>query len=481
MIAVILSSQFIEINLQVEFGKILPIELPLFNKTLFDHQLKSLEGISTEVFITLPKGYSPHLVEFENVIFVDYDLSLLDLLRDVSKRFKQEESLYIYYGDTLILNSGDLLPDINYAFIQRPKFQYEWASTALNGYVYAGGFILKNELLYRCINGASDFMAFLENLNNSALVENYTDFSWFDFGHPFTYYDSRKQFLESRSFNRLVYKNGYLKKSSSDILKVWSEYNWLKNAKKVLSNNVPQVKGFNIKAFEACYEVEYINKAVLSDVFVFGKQPPELIIEILKSIKVQLDILVEKSSSFINSDYSIPNKFINLKLKERESDIIQLFLNDDQALIKIKNYIIENLDYFENKSYTVVAMHGDLCFSNIIYDFSLFSPIFIDPRGYLSREEGFSFSGPKVYDILKLAHSYVGGYDFVITGYYNNNFFEIRNLNERLTQFIQIFEIERAELIMGMKNLFLSMLPLHKESKERISGFLFILNKLDQL
>jgi hypothetical protein len=41
-------------------------------------------------------------------------------------------------------------------------------------------------------------------------------------------------------------KNGFLKKSSSDILKVWSEYNWLLNAKRVLSNNVPHVKCFNI-------------------------------------------------------------------------------------------------------------------------------------------------------------------------------------------------------------------------------------------
>lgn len=480
MIAIILSSQFIEINLQVEFGKILPIELPLFNKTLFDHQLKSLKGITSEVYTTLPKGYSPRLVDNKNIIFVEDNLNLIDLLRAVSKQFNPEETLFIYYGDTLIMNIGELLPKKNYAFIQRPRFQYDWALTTLNEYVYAGGFILNNELLQSCINGVNDFKVFLRNINNSNLVENFKDFSWFDFGHPFTFYDSRKQFLETRAFNRLEYCNGFLKKSSNDILKVWCEYSWLLHAKSVLSKSVPQVKGFNIRSNEASYEIEYINKSVLSDVFVFGNQPPELILEILKSIKKELDLMVE--SSKLNSyNNSHSRNFISQKLQERRPEIYHLFLKDDLRLAKIKNHIQENLDYFENKSYPAVAMHGDLCFSNIIFDFASFSPIFIDPRGYLSREEGFCFIGPNNYDVFKLAHSYVAGYDFIVSGHYNIDFFEQKNLNERLSQFVEIFKIERIELIMGMKNLFLSMLPLHKESTDRINGFIFILNKLDQL
>lgn len=480
MIAVILSSQFVEINLQVEYGKILPIELPLFNKTLLDHQLKSLEGIAEEVFITLPNGYFPHLIDYPNVIYVAENLSLIDLLREVASRFKTNETIYIYYGDTLILNSGTFLSNTNYSFIQKPKFNYAWASTALNGYVYAGGFILKNELLQNCIKGINDFGSFLSNLADSAKVENYTDFGWFDFGHPYTYYDSRKQFLESRAFNRLEFQKGYLKKSSHDIFKVWCEYSWLHKAKALLANHVPQVKGFNILANEASYEVEYINKAVLSDVFVFGNQPNALIIQIIKSIKAQLDLLTSVTS-FKDINSTLSDNFMYLKLQERQSDIEQQFIGDSESLIKIKQSILENLDFFKDKNYAIVPMHGDLCFSNIIYDFSLFTPILIDPRGYLSRDEGFSFNGPIIYDILKLAHSYVAGYDFIIAGYNSHDFFEVEQVKLRLNQFLEIFEIDRQELIMGMKNLFLSMLPLHKESKERIKGFVYILNQLDQL
>jgi hypothetical protein len=480
MIAVILSSQFVEINLQVEYGKILPIELPLFNKTLLDHQLKSLEGIAEEVFITLPNGYIPHLIDYPNVIYVAENLSLIDLLREVASRFKKDETIFIYYGDTLILNTGTLLGNTNYSFIQKPKFNYAWATTALNGYVYAGGFILKNELLQNYTEGIKDFGSFLSNLANSTIVENYTDFGWFDFGHPYTYYDSRKQFLESRAFNRLEFQHGYLKKSSHDIFKVWCEYSWLHKAKGLLANHVPQVKGFNILANEASYEVEYINKAVLSDVFVFGNQQNSLIIEILKSIKVQLDLL-SSGPSFNDDSLTISNSFMHLKLQERESEIDQLFEGEDGVLLKIKKYIQENLDFFKDKNYANVPMHGDLCFSNIIYDFSLFTPILIDPRGYLFRVKGFGFNGPKIYDVLKLAHSYIAGYDFVVAGYYSHDFFELSQINHRLNQFLDIFEIDRLELIMGMKNLFLSMLPLHKESKERIDGFVYILNQLDQL
>jgi len=480
MIAVVLSSQFVEINLQVEYGKILPIELPLFNKTLLDHQLKSLEGIAEEVFITLPIGYAPHLIDYPKVIYVAENLSLIDLLREVASKFNADETIFIYYGDTLILNKGSLMRNTNYSFIQKPKFNYVWASTALNGYVCAGGFILKNELLQNCTEGIKDFGSFLSNLTDSTLVENYTDFDWFDFGHPYTYYDSRKQFLESRAFNRLEFQHGYLKKSSHDIFKVWCEYSWLHKAKGLLANHVPQVKGFNIMANEASYEVEYINKAVLSDVFVFGNQPDTLIIEILKSIRAQIDLLTSGTAfSDINSTSS--DSFMYLKLQERQSEIDQLFFGDSENLIKIKLSIQENLNFFKNKNYANVPMHGDLCFSNIIYDFLLFTPILIDPRGYLSRDEGFRFNGPIIYDVLKLAHSYVAGYDFIVAGYYNHDFFEVNQVKLRLNQFLEIFEIDRQELIMGMKNLFLSMLPLHKESKERINGFIYILNQLDQL
>jgi hypothetical protein len=480
MIAVILSSQFVEINLQVEYGKITPIELPLFNKTLFDHQLKSLAGVADEVFITLPHGHLPRLIDFPNIIYVDENLSLIEVLQEVSSRFDANETLFIYYGDTLISNTGKLIENTNYAFIQKPKFNYAWAKTTLNEFVYAGGFVLKNDLLFKCIAGVSDFDSFLSNITNSTLVENYSDFGWFDFGHPYTYYDSRKQFLESRAFNRLEFQNGFLKKSSLDIFKVWCEYSWLQNAKGLLANHVPQVKGFNILAKEASYEVEYINKAVLSDVFVFGNQPNAQIIEILKSIKVQLDVLTS-GTSFNDISSTVSNSFMHLKLQERQSEIELLFEGEDEILSEINKHIKENLDFFKDKKYANVPMHGDLCFSNIIYDFSLFTPILIDPRGYLFRDIGFSFNGPKIYDILKLAHSYVAGYDFIVAGYYNHDFFQLSQLSHRLNQFLEIFEIERVELIMGMKNLFLSMIPLHKESKERIKGFLFILNQLNQL
>jgi hypothetical protein len=216
-------------------------------------------------------------------------------------------------------------------------------------------------------------------LSNSTLLENYTDFGWFDFGHPYTYYDSRKQFLESRAFNRLEFQNGFLKKSSHDIFKVWCEYNWLHNAKGLLANHVPQVKGFNILANEASYEVEYINKAVLSDVFVFGNQPNELIIEILKSIKVQLDLL-SSGPSFNDVCSTVSNNFMHLKLQERQSEIDQLFIGESENLIKMKQSIQENLDFFKDKNYPNVPMHGDLCFSNIIYDFSLAINSSVSPK-----------------------------------------------------------------------------------------------------
>lgn len=199
----------------------------------------------------------------------------------------------------------------------------------------------------------------------------------------------------------------------------------------------------------------------------------------MESIKSQLNILTQFPIKYESIQKT--ENFLNSKLKERESEIYQMFDGDLINSQKVHQLISENLLFFSEINYDEFPMHGDLCFSNIIYDFSSFTPLLIDPRGYLSRDDGFSFSGPKIYDILKLAHSYIAGYDFIVSGYIDVDFFEISNIKKRLDRFLAIFDVDQIELIMGMKNLFLSMLPLHKESPKRISGFLYILNQLDQL
>ena len=66
----------------------------------------------------------------------------------------------------------------------------------------------------------------------------------------------------------------------------------------------------------------------------------------------------------------------------------------------------------------VMISHGDLCFSNILFDTRVESIKCIDPRGITPKGE-YSIYGDRRYDLAKLYHSVVGLYDFIIAGRYS--------------------------------------------------------------
>ena len=59
----------------------------------------------------------------------------------------------------------------------------------------------------------------------------------------------------------------------------------------------------------------------------------------------------------------------------------------------------------------LTPIHGDFCFSNLLYDCKVRLVKMIDPRGEFGVPGIF---GDRRYDLAKLAHSYAGGYDFIV-------------------------------------------------------------------
>jgi hypothetical protein len=124
------------------------------------------------------------------------------------------------------------------------------------------------------------------------------------------------------------------------------------------------------------------------------------------------------------------------------------------------------------------VMHGDFCFSNILYDVPSGIVRLIDPRGSFG-ERCVGIYGDQKYDLAKLKHSAEYGYDFLVNGLYTfrrNG----RNLDYTLATrecsplVAKLFQSMIAEL--GYKNdeielltslLFLSMCPFHAEDSAR--------------
>lgn len=478
MIGVILSSKFVGSSLKAQFGEILPIELPVQNKSLLIHQVEYLQTICDSIYITTPINYRLDIFDDIPKIQLDSNLTLVQVFSKIVEKFDSDERVFIYYGDSLFQNIRNLNFSNNYLFVQNPVHQYGWGFSDENGLVPAGGIIISIKELNFFLNGCSDFDIFAKKLLQGNIVETFSDFEWLDFGHTLTFYNSRKRFLESRSFNKLTENGGYIIKSSDDVLKMWSEFNWLRSCKEKLPSNVPFVSSFNINKKEAFYSIEYINHPPLSDIFVFGKISEHFFIKILEAIKNTL--LKIRSFHFDKPNY-YENDFLVKKLTKRRKDIIKITEHLNGDIIFVNKMIEENIEYFSNRIFESVPMHGDLCFSNILFDFSTFEPILIDPRGYISDDLGFSMYGPDSYDYYKLAHSYVIGYDFFIAGKENPTFFSKSEILKRLNIFCKLFNVDQHDLKMGLMNLFLSMLPLHDDSQARQLSFLNALYIIQEL
>ena len=134
-----------------------------------------------------------------------------------------------------------------------------------------------------------------------------------------------------------------------------------------------------------------------------------------------------------------------------------------------------------------VIMHGDLCFSNMLFDTRGRRLKLIDPRG-LDCHDNFSIFGDVSYDLAKLAHSVVGMYDFIIAGRFeiiasheadHAEYIIHFDMDERLeriqAEFLQfrfVDGIEVIDIMPAVVLLFLSMLPLHADRPDRQQAML---------
>ena len=120
--------------------------------------------------------------------------------------------------------------------------------------------------------------------------------------------------------------------------------------------------------------------------------------------------------------------------------------------------------------------HGDLCFSNMIFSETENKITFIDPRG---GKEDEVFRTP-YYDLAKISHSLLGGYDHIINNIsmieFDHDMKAYLNFNGALdhggkklfTAFIESLGYDLDLVRIVEASLFISMLPLHTDDIKKV-------------
>jgi len=289
----------------------------------------------------------------------------------------------------------------------------------------------------------------------------------------------------TRHFNEVISHNDQFIKKSFEIEKLESEFLFLKNIPEILKEYYVQVYEFTKNDKSASYSMKKISGVDLSITFINGSIDSKDIANILNILKeyfINLKKLTGKKEHDSLSFITYKNNKRHEDLKKWEgyknldnfinrhtifSGIDDLYTSSNKSLAKKRKLLNNSSSYFS---------HGDLCFSNMIFSESENKITFIDPRG---GKEDEVFRTP-YYDLAKISHSLLGGYDHIINNIsmieFDHNMKAYLNFHENLnhnyekifTAFIESLGYDLNLVRTVEASLFISMLPLHTDDVRKV-------------
>jgi hypothetical protein len=291
-----------------------------------------------------------------------------------------------------------------------------------------------------------------------------------------------------RYFNELIDHGDFFEKKSLMTEKLFQEYNYLMNVPFELHSYYPNVWDFKNEGNYASYKIKKINTTDASNYLINHLSiSEELVVKLLLKLKEYLNIVPCLNVTVNDFESSIFTDILDKNLdRVREMTVLNKKLDLDSTcrfynFESLESYCYELNKVLKNKlissSHVLHFSHGDLCFSNILPLENHF--FLIDPKGMRSDLKS-SFRVIH-YDLAKISQSILGHYDII-----NNNLFRIiddqivydvsPNLPDNtLKIFYSILEefvddIKTVRLLEA--SMFLSMIPLHRESSKKMKGFL---------
>lgn len=512
---IILSGTFVGAELVAEFGRLPPSLLPNGGQPLYAAQCDMADALGARPILVLPEDYV--IPQFDRewladrgvaVVPVAADAALRDSLFAGLKVANGATGVYVLFGDTLVPQLRAWPQD---CFVAGPTDHIAfWASyddtpagcvfremrpdEVGTGAVVAGFFRFgETAALIRAAEGSDDLIGLLNAYGAVHPLSAVTDTDWFDFGHLFTYHQSRCRALLARSFNSVTSDGHSVVKSGTPARKIYAEAQWYKELPAQLRPYVPHFMGEGERG-TVSYEVEYLYLPLMSELYCFTALPRSAWIAMLAGCRD----LLETMQAIAPFAHCVPPEFPNLffadmvaaKTRERLDCFAAMRgLSTDRAW-HFNGRPLPSLDTVVD---TLIAMveptrpedvgvwHGDFHFGNIFYDFRSRKVRVVDPRGQLSNGT-LTMYGDTRYDLAKLGHSILGRYDLLIADRYHLNYDggynvaldfgtdgagppEIETLYAEMT--IGRYPTADRKAVALIALLFLSMLPLHASNPKR--------------
>lgn len=434
-----------------------------FDKLIDNHMLsKSING---KYFGDIYLGKKSLRQSFEDVLSSYYEFIVItdaQALNDI------EEPYFLWFSDVAIKNWDMLLPLCRKISYSSDCVEINCGSstlyTRLSKKKNIDTLYLKNE----------DYLIQIESLLDIALITHSN--------------------IPSRFFNTLKASDKKLYKTSMNKEKIFNEYKYLSNIPDDFKHYFAEASEYTEGIDSATYAVTKYNIPDASILYLNDGLSGNDLDAFLKSIFhfIMTKQTVQDKSKI---DNHINALLIN-KTQERLErlklwngyDNLNIFISEYtlyDSLEDISDTLFKTIEKHKKDlmNYPRVFSHGDLCLSNILYDKDNKLIKLIDPKGfddcYLSS----------IYDISKLSHSVLGGYDFIVNAKSGIEYTAdmramshicIRKDDIKLfKQFLKSISMDYYHVRLVEASLFLSMLPLHIDNKRKV--FLLALRAVEIL
>ena len=448
-VRLIMSGALVGQELAAEFGPLPPAFLPVGTQRLYELQMKALAGAGP-VHLVLPESFAApdhdlrRLTELGvEIIGAPEGLKLGEaVVYALNAIGAGDAPVHLLHGDTLI---ADPPVDRDDVIVAGPRSnEYAWAEMEVSvegrvqalvnsaageeghdGWPIAAGyfaFASALDLLRALTRRRGDFVDGVNQYLAERPVALVEAPDWLDFGHVTTFFQSRLAVTTARAFNTVRIDGFTARKSSDDTAKMRAEAHWLQAAPPSVQIYCARLLGFGLEQGRAYYDTEYEFLPVLSELFVYGAVARQPWLRILASCEDLLNALAAARGD-ASGDAAL-RALAGDKTRERLEAYARAGGVIDQPqryagrpcppLIDIAERLTAAMDLASGR--IGCAMHGDLCFSNLLYDSRNRRIKAIDPRGAVNGAP--SLYGDLRYDLAKLGHSIVGRYDQIIVGRY---------------------------------------------------------------
>lgn len=350
------------------------------------------------------------------------------------------------------------------------------------------------ELLKQYSNVQSDMDTFYQAIFTYSQEYPFTILhsqNWFDVGHSDNYSKATTS-VAARSFNSIEIdeQRGILKKRSENKEKLVNEIRWYLRIPNKLQYLLPRVYDYSLDLTDPYVSMEYYGYHTLHESLVFGDLPlvkwQAIFQKLLFAINDMGKFTVTGERIQFEAalrDIYLQKTFDRLDMMRNEPDFHSFFENtitingkEYRSLneyLKMLPQLIEKLVvYTFTGQFNII--HGDLCFANILIEDTYDFIRVIDPRGKFGT---FDIYGDGRYELAKLMHTLEGKYDFIIEDMFdidvigNTIEYHVHKQIDNITNvFLDVFResidnIQAVRLIEA--TLFLSMIPLHSDYKQR--------------